>query len=132
MSKKHWSLMLMTSLALAASHAVLAAETPMPSRAEMGPPPVYGSQLMTDKERTQYRARMWAAQTPEERERIRSEHHEEMQRRAQAQGITLPDEPRHQRMMNERRHRMMDQDCMAASAPCDRPMHRRGPRYDKR
>lgn len=54
---------------------------------------VYGSQLMTDQERNEYRSRMRAAKTDEERQRIRKEHHERMKIRAQEQGVTLPDEP---------------------------------------
>src|SRR5512135_449809 len=54
---------------------------------------VYGSQLMTRKERVEYRARMRAAKTAEEREQIRKEHHESMQARAKERGVTLPDEP---------------------------------------
>jgi LDH2 family malate/lactate/ureidoglycolate dehydrogenase len=54
---------------------------------------IYGSQLMTRQERNEYRARMRAANTAEERERIRAEHHERMKERAQAQGLKLPDEP---------------------------------------
>jgi len=54
---------------------------------------VYGSQLMTQQERTAYQARMRAAKTQEERERIRAEHHEQMKVRAKERGVTLPDEP---------------------------------------
>jgi len=54
---------------------------------------IYGSQLMTDKERLEYRNRMRAAKTAEEREKIRNEHHERMKVRAREQGKTLPDEP---------------------------------------
>jgi hypothetical protein len=54
---------------------------------------IYGSQLMTTEERDAFRARMRAATTAEERERIRSEHHEQMKERAKAQGMTLPDTP---------------------------------------
>ena len=54
---------------------------------------IYGSQLMSPKERDEYRAKMHAAKTPEEREQIRKEHHALMQKRAKAKGITLPDEP---------------------------------------
>jgi hypothetical protein len=54
---------------------------------------VYGSQLMTKEERTEYRAKMHAAKTAEEREQIRNEHHERMKVRAQERGVTLPDEP---------------------------------------
>jgi hypothetical protein len=55
---------------------------------------IYGSQLMTRQERNDYRARMRAAASAEERERIRAEHHDRMKERAQARGMTLPDEPR--------------------------------------
>jgi hypothetical protein len=55
--------------------------------------PVYGSQLMTNQERIQYRNRMRAAKTVEEREQIRLEHHKQMQERAKERGVTLPDVP---------------------------------------
>jgi hypothetical protein len=54
---------------------------------------IYGSQLMTQKERNAYRARMRAAKTVEEREKIRNEHHALMQQRAKERGVTLPDMP---------------------------------------
>ncbi|OIP18803.1 MAG: hypothetical protein AUK53_00800 [Betaproteobacteria bacterium CG2_30_59_46] len=54
---------------------------------------VYGSQLMTQEERVAYRARMRGAKTPEEREKIRAEHHEQMRARAKERGVTLPDMP---------------------------------------
>lgn len=54
---------------------------------------IYGSQLMTQQERNEYRTRMQAAKTAEERERIRNEHHKLMQKRAKERGVTLPDEP---------------------------------------
>jgi len=54
---------------------------------------IYGSQLMTQQERNQYRARMQAAKTEQDRERIRKEHHEQMQVRAKERGVTLPAEP---------------------------------------
>ena len=54
---------------------------------------IYGSQLMTPQERNEFRERMRAAKSAEERERIRREHHEQMQARAKQRGITLPDEP---------------------------------------
>jgi hypothetical protein len=55
--------------------------------------PIYGSQLMTNQERVEYRNRMRAARTVAEREQIRLEHHEQMQTRAKERGVTLPDEP---------------------------------------
>lgn len=54
---------------------------------------VYGSQLMTRKERSEHRAKMRAAKTAEEREQIRKEHHERMKERAKERGVTLPDAP---------------------------------------
>lgn len=54
---------------------------------------IYGSQLMTQQERAEYRAKMRAAKTAEELEKIRSEHHEHMKERAKERGVTLPDEP---------------------------------------
>jgi hypothetical protein len=54
---------------------------------------IYGSQMMTQQERDQYRQKMQTAKTAEERERIRAQHHEQMKQRAQARGITLPDQP---------------------------------------
>jgi hypothetical protein len=54
---------------------------------------VYGSQLMTQPERMEYRNKMRAAKTYQEREQIRNEHHEQMKVRAKAHGVTLPDEP---------------------------------------
>ena len=54
---------------------------------------IYGSQLMTKEERAEYRSKLRAAKTKEEREQIRKEHHERMEERAVAQGVTLRDEP---------------------------------------
>ena len=55
--------------------------------------PIYGSQLMTQQERNEYRAKMRTAKTAKERERLRYEHHERMQERAKERGVTLPAEP---------------------------------------
>lgn len=55
--------------------------------------PVYGSQLMTRQERIEYRNKMRAAKTRQEREQIRAEHHTRMQERAKERGLTLPDAP---------------------------------------
>lgn len=48
---------------------------------------IYGWQLMTTQEREEYRARMRAARTLEEREQIRTEHHERMKARAKERGM---------------------------------------------
>jgi len=54
---------------------------------------IYGYQLMTQQEREQYQEQMRNAKTAEERERLRNEHHEKMQARAQERGVMLPDMP---------------------------------------
>ncbi len=54
---------------------------------------IYGSQLMTQQEKLEYRKKQLNAKTAEERDQIRQEHHALMQERAKAQGKTLPDEP---------------------------------------
>ncbi len=55
--------------------------------------PVYGSQLMTQQERIEYRNQMRALKTQEERNTFRLEHHKKMQERARERGVTLPDTP---------------------------------------
>ncbi len=54
---------------------------------------IYGSQMMTEQERLEFRERMLKAKTVEERERLRAEHHQAMAARAKERGVTLPDEP---------------------------------------
>lgn len=54
---------------------------------------MYGSQLMTEQERIEHRAKMRSLQTEEERQAYRQEHHKRMQERATEMGVTLPDEP---------------------------------------
>lgn len=53
---------------------------------------IFGRQMMTPQERAEFRQRMQAAKTVEERERIRAEHHEQMVLRAKERGIQLPEE----------------------------------------
>lgn len=54
---------------------------------------IYGSQLMTQQERAEFRAKMLSAKTAMEREQVRNEHHLRMQERAKEQGVTLPATP---------------------------------------
>lgn len=54
---------------------------------------VYGWELMSAQERQAYGERMRNAGSAEEQARIRAEHHAQMQARARAQGVTLPDMP---------------------------------------
>jgi hypothetical protein len=53
---------------------------------------IFGSQLMTAQERSEYRQRLMNAQTEEERQQIRAEHHTRMMERAKERGVTLPEE----------------------------------------
>ena len=54
---------------------------------------VYGWQLMTPTERDAYRTQMRSMKTSQERETLRLQHHEQMQKRAAERGVTLPDVP---------------------------------------
>jgi len=54
---------------------------------------IYGSQFMTQQERDEYRAKIQAAKTTEEREQIRNEHHERVKELTKTRGVTLPSEP---------------------------------------
>lgn len=63
---------------------------------------IYGVQLMTQQERAEFRTKMSAAKTVEERNRIREENHQAMQKRAESHGLTLPDQaPAGQRGMGQ-------------------------------
>lgn len=57
------------------------------------PSAIYGSQLMTQQERVEYRNQMRSTRTQEERNTLRLEHHKKMQERAKEKGVTLPDTP---------------------------------------
>jgi hypothetical protein len=50
---------------------------------------IYGYQLMTERERSEYRDRLRAAVTDQELARIRQEHRARMQARATERGVTL-------------------------------------------
>lgn len=53
---------------------------------------VYGSQLMTEKERNEHRNQLRSAKNEQERKQIRKEHHERMKVRAEKRGLSMPDE----------------------------------------
>ena len=53
---------------------------------------IYGSQLMSDPERSAYQTKMRSLKTDQAREAFRLEHHEEMKIRATARCVTLPNE----------------------------------------
>lgn len=82
---------LVSALSLSAG-AALAADQAQEKTQTQKQEQIYGSQLMTQQERAEYRTKMRAAKSAEEREQIRKEHHESMKQRANERGVTLPDE----------------------------------------
>jgi hypothetical protein len=54
---------------------------------------IYGSQLMSATERTEYQLNMRSLKTDKERAAFRLDHHEKMKVRAAEKGITLPNTP---------------------------------------
>lgn len=90
------SLLLLSVLALAANQATERQQVQVQEQERLQAQEqehIYGSQMMTEQERYEYRARMQAAKTDQEREQIRMEHHERMTERAKARGLTLPATP---------------------------------------
>ncbi|MEJ2604430.1 MAG: hypothetical protein P8172_14285, partial [Gammaproteobacteria bacterium] len=65
--------------------------------------PVYGSKFMTESELTAFRERLQAAETEQERRRIRAEQQATVQQRARAMGVAVPDELNDDRPGNGRR-----------------------------
>jgi len=61
---------------------------------------IYGYDLMTVQERTQYHNKMRSLKTEQERTAFRQEHHQQMTVRAKERGVTIPEIPP-QRMMNQ-------------------------------
>lgn len=84
---------ILTTLVIFSSGLVIAADQDRTQMRQETQQQIYGSSMMTDQERSEYRARMRNAKTAEERQQIRNEHHERMQERAKSRGITLPDTP---------------------------------------
>lgn len=81
-------------LAAALAALLLAPVWTVTAQAQPREPVIYGSQLMTQQERLEYRERLRNTHTVKEREQIRLQHHREMQERARERGVTLPDAPR--------------------------------------
>ncbi|MDH5455464.1 MAG: hypothetical protein OEY37_05280 [Gammaproteobacteria bacterium] len=55
---------------------------------------IYGSELMSEQERNQYREQLRLTESdPEQRTRFMAEHQEKMQKRAKEKGVELPDPP---------------------------------------
>ena len=74
-------------LSMSAAFVALAIAWPAGAQSQQ---PIYGSQLMTQQERLEYQQRIRSAKSQAERQRIRSEHHAQMQERARQKGVTLP------------------------------------------
>lgn len=95
MSKQLWMAPLVAIVFSIPAAATLAADQTQTKETTKGQTQdqVYGSRLMTRQERLEYRNKMRSLKTVEEREQFRLEHHKQMQERAKARGVTLPDEP---------------------------------------
>ena len=85
--------MLRKTMGLSALLAALLVASGGALAADAAQEPIFGSQLMSEQERTVHRARMWAAENDEARNAIRAEHHEQMRARAQERGVSLPEVP---------------------------------------
>lgn len=119
-SKRLWTCLLTGGLST-----LMSMTWPLAQAAE--PPAAWGTadvrQLMSDQEWTRFRAQMWAAKTDDERNRLRVEHHEEMKKRAQAKGMSIPDQPPPMGMgPGMGAGPRMQPPCAASAAPC-------GPRH---
>ena len=90
-----WALVLCMALAIPVQAADQAHNQSQTSQqaSKQEPERVYGSELMTPQERSAYQDHMRALKTQQEHDAYRMEHHKEMQKRAKAQGKTLPDMP---------------------------------------
>lgn len=96
MNKKMWLLPVAAGLAVFSSISVGQDQMSPPmsqGQAAQQDQMMFGSQLMTPDERTQYRNKMRSAKTAQEREQIRANHHQQMLERAKERGVTLPDTP---------------------------------------
>lgn len=51
-----------------------------------------GSELMTSQERERYRQRIRGARTPDEEQKVRSEHLQQVRERARLRGLRLPED----------------------------------------
>ena len=72
---------------------VAAAEKEQTLEPQQAKEQIYGWELMSVQERTEHSEKMRSLATEEERQAYRNEHHKEMQKRAAAQGKTLPEVP---------------------------------------
>lgn len=88
MKRKHiLTCCLCAGITLFAAAMPAAAATTEPVKREIIP----GSELMTSQERERYRQRIRAAATPQEEEKVRADHVQQMQERARVRGLQLAD-----------------------------------------
>lgn len=93
MKARIYSTLLLNGMAGATLFGAIALST-IPAAAQSQPQNrIYGSQMMTEQERNTYRDSMRSAETAQQREKIRAQHHEQMKQRAKERGVTLPDDP---------------------------------------
>jgi hypothetical protein len=74
--------------ALALSIGLALAADPPPAKEQ-----VHGSQVMTQQERDAHRAKINAAKTAQEKEKVRAEEHARLKERAEQQGKAMPEKP---------------------------------------
>jgi hypothetical protein len=89
MLSRHTVVAIVVAAVLGAAAMPAAAQPPAATPPQAQPQRPYANQLMTPEERDAYRKRIQEAKTPEERTKIRDAHRAEMQKRAEAQGLTL-------------------------------------------
>ena len=77
------------AVALLAASQVVGAQKPSHDEQRARDSDICGYQLMTERERGQYRDRLRAATTDQELSQVRSEHRARMQARAKERGVTL-------------------------------------------
>ena len=84
---------ILTAALLTIAAPVAVAQERLPPSSGPDQEAIYGSELMTEKERVDHRAKMRAAKNDQEREKIRLDHHKVIQAHAKERGMIMPDEP---------------------------------------
>ena len=86
------AVMLLAGGLLATGHSALAQPGDRDQEQQRQRDQIYGSQLMTEQERNEYRDKMRSMHTEQDRAALREQHHEEMRKRAQSMGMELPEQ----------------------------------------
>lgn len=87
-SISQWTLFAVLAVASGLWTGVVMAQDPAQAQ-----PLIYGSQLMSNAERSEYQSKMRSLKTDKDRDAFRLDHHEKMKVRAAEKGITLPAVP---------------------------------------